>query len=50
MTTGTLLFTEDSSQNDENLEVYLEHVMDTYETEDYDQQGAERKDENKKVR
>ena len=50
MATGTLLFTEDSSLNDENLEIYLENVMDTYKSKEYDQQGAERTNENKQVR
>lgn len=50
MATGTLLFTENASLNDENLDIYLERVMDRYESQEYDQEGAERQNENKQVR
>ncbi len=50
MATGTLLFTPDSALNDENLEIYLDSIMDTYATQEYDQEGAERTDEEKQVK
>lgn len=50
MATGTLLFTPDSALNDENLEIYLDSIMDTYATQEYDQEGAVRTDEEKQVK
>lgn len=50
MKTRSLLFTEDSSLNDENLELYLEETYAATESERYDEEAAERPDENKQVK
>ena len=50
MKTRSLLFTEDSSLNDENLELYLEETYAETESERYDEEAAERPDENKQVK
>ena len=50
MKTRSLLFTEDSSLNDENLELYLEATYAATESERYDEEAAERPDENKQVK
>lgn len=50
MATGTLLFTDSSDLNDENLKVYLDAVYEETESERYDDEAAERPDENKQVK
>ena len=50
MKTRSLLFTEDASLNDENLELYLEETYAETESERYDEEAAERPDENKQVK
>ena len=50
METRSLLFTDDASLNDENLEIYLEETYAETESERYDEEAAERTDENKQVK
>lgn len=50
MATGTLLFTDSSDLNDENLKIYLDAVYEETQSERYDDEAAERPDENKKVK
>ena len=50
METRSLLFTDDASLNDENLEIYLEETYAKTESERYDEEAAERTDENKQVK
>lgn len=50
MATGTLLFTDSSDLNDENLKIYLDAVYEETQSERYDDEAAERPDENKQVK
>lgn len=50
MNTRTLLFTTEAQTNDDNLSYYLDQIETQYETGEYDEEAAERSDDERKVK